>query len=597
MTTPSAPSDSTSDLKSSSSANELLATLFDLGREVTSVLQLHELLEKLPQLIARVTPFTVFAVYLVDERQGDLRIAYAVGYPEEVVRSFRLSVGQGVVGTAVAEQRPIRVGDVTTDPRYMGVVQNIQSGLAVPLQHMGKVIGALNLLSDRREAFSERDEVMLRLFGAHVAQAIVNARLFESELEYAATLTTLAEIGREMSAILDFDELLTRVAHLVKRVVAYRTFGIALLDQESGMLEMKIAISYGDAKAVTSVKLGEGLMGYAALHKEPVLAPDVSKDSRYINAVSDVRSELVIPLLLKDRCLGVFDLESPELNAFSIKHLELLTLLAAQAAVAIENARLYEDIRHNEVRLEKEVRFAQRVQMALLPQELPKKLKGVDVAWHFDPARELGGDIYEFLSPEPNSLVVAVGDVSGKGVPAALYSSFVGEVVRGRTYRRRFTPELRSPAAVLMSLDRILHERGLEEYYCTLCYAVFDLKQRVVTLANSGLPYPVHVSGNKAGQIELPGVPLGSFGMSTYDEISIDLKPGDVIAFCSDGISETFNAAGEEFGSARVVETVREHKDKAAKEIVDAVFGAMREFRGEAKQTDDQTVVVVKLTH
>jgi sigma-B regulation protein RsbU (phosphoserine phosphatase) len=597
MTTPSVPSDVPSSAQTSSSDNELLATLFDLGREVTSVLQLHELLEKIPQLIARVTPFTVFAVYLLDERKGDLRIAYAVGYPDDVVRTFRLRVGQGVVGAAVAEQRPIRIGDVTTDPRYKGVVQDVQSGLAVPLQHMGKVIGALNLLSDRKEAFTERDEVTLRLFGAHVAQAIVNARLFESELEYAETVTTLAEIGREMSAILDLDELLTRVAHLVKRVVAYRTFGIALLDEDSRMLEMKIAISYGDAKAVSSVKLGEGLMGYAALHKEPVLVPDVSKDSRYINAVSDVRSELVIPLLHKDRCVGVFDLESPELNAFSNKHLELLTLLAAQAAVAIENARLYEDIRRNEVRLEKEVRFAQRVQMALLPQELPKKLKGVDVAWHFDPARELGGDIYEFLSPEPNTLVVAVGDVSGKGVPAALYSSFVGEVVRGRTYRRRFMPERSSPSAVLMSLDRILHERGLEEYYCTLCYAVFDLKRRVVTMANSGLPYPVFVSGKKAAQIELPGVPIGSFGRSSYDEIAIDLKPGDVIVFCSDGISETFSESGEEFGSPRVVAVAREHKDKPAKEIVEAVFGAMRQFRGNADQTDDQTVVVVKLTH
>jgi sigma-B regulation protein RsbU (phosphoserine phosphatase) len=595
MTIPSAPSDSLSDAQTSSSDAELLATVFDLAREATSVLHLHELLERIPQLITRVTPFTVFAVYLLDERQGDLRIAYAMGYPEDVVRSFRLRVGQGFVGTAVAEQRPIRVGDVTNDDRYMGVVPNVQSALAVPLQHMGKIIGALNLLSDKRDAFTERDEVMLRLFAAHIAQAIVNARLFESELEYAATLETLAEIGREMSAILDLNELLTRVAHLVKRVVGYRTFGIALLDENSGMLEMKIAISYGDAHAVASVRLGEGLMGHAALYKEPVLVPDVSKDSRYINAVSDVRSELVIPLLLKDRCIGVFDLESPELNAFSTKHVELLTLLASQAAVAIENARLYEDIRHNEVRLEKEVRFAQRVQMALLPQELPKKLKGVDVAWHFDPARELGGDIYEFLSPEPNTLVVAVGDVSGKGVPAALYSSFVGEVVRGRTYRRRFMPERSSPAAVLMSLDRILHERGLEEYYCTLCYAVFDLKQRVVTLANSGLPYPVHVSGKRAGQIELPGVPLGSFGVSTYDEISIHLKPGDIIAFCSDGISETFNGAGEEFGSARVVETVRQHKDKSAKEIVEAVFGAMRSFRGDAHQTDDQTVVVVKI--
>lgn len=577
------------------SDTELLATLFDLNREVASVLNLEELLEKIPQLISRLTPFTVFSVYLLDERRGNLRIAYAVGYPDDVVKNFRLEVGQGVVGIAVAEQRAILVGDVSTEPRWMNVVENVQSGLAVPLRHQGKVLGALNLLSDRKDAFTERDEVILRHFAAQVAQAIVNARLFESEHEYARTLETLAEIGREMSAILDLDELLTRLAHLVKRLIDYRTFGIALWNDEIEMLEMKIAISYGDGHALGPVRLGEGLMGYAALHKEPVLVPDVSKDDRYINAVSDVRSELVIPLLLKDRCLGVFDLESPELDAFSKKHVELLTLLASQAAVAIENARLYESLRDNEIRLEKEVRFAQRVQMALLPQELPKRLKGVDVAWHFDPARELGGDIYEFLSPEPNTLVVAVGDVSGKGVPAALYSSFVGEVVRGRTFRRRFTPEFASPAALLTSLNRILHERQLEEYYCTLCYAAFDLKRQSVRVANSGLPYPIHISGGVARQVELPGVPLGSFGSSTYEEVTIDLSPGDVFVFFSDGISETFNEAGEEFGYERIVASITPHLQKPAKDIVGAVFGAMQAFRGDALQGDDQTVVVVRI--
>jgi sigma-B regulation protein RsbU (phosphoserine phosphatase) len=587
--------DSVRDVESPVSDTELLATLYELGREVTSVLDLDELLEKIPQLISRLTTFTVFSVYLLDERRGDLHIAYAVGYPEDVVKNFRLQVGEGVVGTAVAEQRPILVSDVTAEPRWRGVVENVASGLAVPLRHKGKVLGALNLLSDQKNAFTERDVEMLRQFGAHVAQAIVNARLFEAQHEYSATLETLAEIGREMSAILDLDALLTRVAHLVKRLISYRTFGIALLNETTGMLDLKTAISYGDAQAMAPVKLGEGLIGYAALHKEYVLVPDVSKDSRYINAVSDVRSELVIPLLVKDRCIGVFDLESPELDAFSKKHVELLTLLASQAAVAIENARLYEALRDNEVRLEKEVRFAQRVQMALLPQELPKKLKGVDVAWHFDPARELGGDIYEFLSPEPNVLVVAVGDVSGKGVPAALYSSFVGEVVRGRTFRRRFTPERSSPAAVLTSLNRILHERGLEEYFCTLCYALFDLKRRTVTLANSGLPYPVYVSGDTSQPMVQGGLPLGSFASSTYDELTVDLKAGDVFVFASDGISETFNAAGEEFGGDRVRATATEHRDKPAKEIVDAIFGAMRAFRGEAEQTDDQTVVVVKI--
>src|SRR4029077_10917105 len=136
-------------------------------------------------------------------------------------------------------------------------------------------------------------------------------------------------------------------------------------------LEIKTAVRYGEKVELPRVKLGSGLIGYAALHKEGVLAPDVALDPRYIRVVPDVRSELVIPLLLQDRCIGVFDLESPELDAFNKNHVEILTLLASQAAVAIENARLYETIRANEDRLEKEIRFAQRVQAALLPVELP----------------------------------------------------------------------------------------------------------------------------------------------------------------------------------------------------------------------------------
>src|SRR5262249_60706747 len=151
-------------------------------------------------------------------------------------------------------------------------------------------------------------------------------------------------------------------------------------------------VRYGDKVTLPRVRLGSGLVGYAALHREPVNVPDVSADARYIKVVDDAKSELVIPLLLKDRCIGVFDLESPELDAFTTMHVQILTLLASQAAVAIENARLYETIRTNEDRLEREIRFAQRVQSALLPVALPKRMKNVDFAAPFVPARELGGD-------------------------------------------------------------------------------------------------------------------------------------------------------------------------------------------------------------
>jgi hypothetical protein len=167
--------------------------------------------------------------------------------------------------------------------------------------------------------------------------------------------------------------------------------------------------------------------------------------------------------------------------------------------------------------------------MALLPTQLPKRLKGVDVAAQFAPARELGGDFHDFLMPESNTLIVALGDVSGKGVPAALYSVFAGELVRGRTFRRRFMPERSTPAAVLSSINTILHERQLEEYYCTMCYAVFDMKKHVVTIANSALPYPVHVTGGEVSLIELPG--LRRVG-------SDERRPGGIHPAAADGRGE-----------------------------------------------------------
>ncbi|NOT26545.1 MAG: GAF domain-containing protein [Acidobacteria bacterium] len=560
-----------------------------------SVLDLEELLAKIPQLIARLTRFNAFSVYLLDEARQELTIAYAVGYPEGVTGTLRLQVGQGVVGAAVEEGRPILVNDIRLEPRYQGPLRNMLSQLAVPMRRKGKVIGALNLLNEVAGAFTTQDEALLRQFAAHVAVAIENARLFKSERQYVDTLETLAEIGREMSSILDLDVLLTRIASLTKRLIDYRTFGILLLNEATQNLEMKFAVRYGEDATSKSVKVGKGLVGWAALHKEPVLVADVSQDSRYLHLVPDARSELVIPMLIKDRCIGVFDLESPELNAFTKEHTELLTLLASQAAVAVENARLYDEVRRREERIDKELRFAQRVQMALMPAE-PPALRRAQVAGRFEPARELGGDLHDFLVPAKDTLVVAVGDVSGKGAPAALYGAFAAELVRSRTLRRRYTPERFSVSGVLQSMNSILHERQLEEYYCTLCYALFDFTRQDLTLSNSGLPYPIRCSGEECGQIELPGVPLGSFPGITYDEITLPLHDGDLFVFCTDGIYETLNDQRVEFGTQRACDVVRAHRTESARDIVTAIFDATSDFRGSSSQDDDMTAVVVKIT-
>ena len=162
--------------------------------------------------------------------------------------------------------------------------------------------------------------------------------------------------------------------------------------------------------------------------------------------------------------------------------------------------------------------------------------------------------------------------------------------------RRRFTPDRFSVSGVLKAMNTILHERQLEEYYCTLCYAFFDFDRRSVTLSNSGLPYPIRCSAGACSQIELPGVPLGSFPGVEYDEITLPLQRDDVFVFCSDGIFEAVNEENVEFGASRLCDIVHHHRRESARALVDAIFDAVMSFRGNAQQNDDMTAVAVKIT-
>jgi phosphoserine phosphatase RsbU/P len=579
-----------------SSDQATLRTLFDLGRRVMSVLDLEDLLRTIPGLIERLIQFDAFAIYLLDEPRETLTIGYARGYPDGIVETIRLPVGEGMVGRAVAERRAMLINDLTLEPTYKGYVPGMQASLVVPLIYRQRVIGALNILSGQRHAFSERDLAIVRQFGVHAATALENARLYREAQGNARVFETLVEIGREASSILELDTLFTRLAPLTGRLIDHRSFAVALVNRAAGRLDIEhLSVRYGQAATLASLPLGEGLIGYAAQHGEPVLAGDVRTDARYVRVADDIRSELAVPLTYQGEVIGVLALGSPVLNAFGARDVELATILASQFAIAIQNARLYQDVTRNQVRLERELRFAQRVQAALLPQGVPSRIRGLDVAACFAPAHELGGDFHDFLDPLSNQLVVVVGDVSGKGVPAALYSAFASELVRSRTFRKRYQPGSVTPGRVLDIVNTILQQRQLEEYYCTLCYTLFDVKRRTATVANSGLPYPLRWSGGQVTPIEQAGVPLGAFPGISYDETTIGYEKGDVFVFCSDGVFEAMNAASEEFTAHRLAAVITEHHEASAAVIADAIFDAVSAFRGSAPQNDDMTAVVVRI--
>jgi sigma-B regulation protein RsbU (phosphoserine phosphatase) len=393
---------------------------------------------------------------------------------------------------------------------------------------------------------------VLRQFGANVAVAIENARLLEHERQYTSTLETLAEVARDFGSILNLDELLTRLASVTRRIVDYRTFGILLVNDATQELELKTAVRYGDQRVPTHVKIGDGLVGYAALHKEPVLVPDVSADPRYIRVVEDIRSELVIPLMLKDRCIGVFDLESPELDAFKKSDVEILTLLASQAAVAIENAGCMRTIRTNEIRLENPLRAAGAggAPADRAAQTAEGRRRGRQV--RTPTSSEATYDFSHRATIARARRRRRLGQGSG-GVVA-----LCGRAGAVSHFRRRYTSERSSPAGVLASMNTILRApaRAVTARFATR----FDLKRRSVTIANS-----VTVSGALQRQTRpdrASGCPLSVRGCARRSVIRPRRRRR--LRLLHGRVFETTDARGQEFGVERLTEVVLQARKQTA---------------------------------
>jgi sigma-B regulation protein RsbU (phosphoserine phosphatase) len=419
--------------------------------------------------------------------------------------------------------------------------------------------------------------------------AIENARLFERVQAQAATLLLLNEVGREASAILDVEVLLRRAAEIVKRVIDYQIMSILLWDPASKLFLQRLAVKYGQSvQGKLRVAPTEGLIGRAATTRQPVNVPEVTKDASYIMVNPETHSELAIPMIYKSNVIGVLDLESPQANYFTADHVQTLSILAAQLAVSLENARLYERVARDEARMERELLAAQRIQGALL-RPVPSDDYGLDMAARILSAREVCGDMYDFLRYGPTRLGFALGDVSGKGSAAALYGAVAIGILRSMAPQKLF------PAELLAQLNQMICERRIEGRFMTMCFATWGKTTRKLRVANAGQTQPLLLRGGRCEQLNLVGFPLGFFDNVTYEEWSVILDPGDILLFHSDGLSEANDAQGRQFGVPRLAALMETHGGLSAGELADRLIDEVNEFTGGAPLQDDRTVVVMKV--
>ena len=566
---------------------DLLDFLLEVSDTTASTLDLHQVLDHVADVIHRVIGFDLFAILLYSDRSKHLKVRYSIGHRDELVRTLAIKLGEGLVGAAAESRRPVNVGDVRADARYLNALDAVRSELAVPMIARGRLVGVIDLETTRPEAYGKREEALLSLIASRVASAVDNARLYKRVEQNHKTLKVLTQLTKEFSSILDLDTLLQKIASGVRSLVQYDGFSVLLVDEGEQVLKNRFSMRF-DERKTEDIPLSRGVTGAAVRARHAIRVADTATDERYIETASGIRSEVAVPLIVNDRVIGVMDIESERVNFFTEEHSRTLGLLAPQVAASIENARLYEEVASRQARMEQDLIAARRVQSLLLPQEAPE-IHGLEIGMGMRPAREVTGDIYDVFEIEEKVALIAFGDSSGKGAAAALYGAMVSGLLRSLAYRRL------SPCKMMKVLNDRLCERRVDGQYVTLLLVRWDANTKILTFASAGGGLPLLMRDGEVTRLHLEGVPLGLLENRDYEDITHAVKKGDKIGLFSDGFEDQADLEGTPFGQTELARYFKKFSKIAPGLIFEKMLAQLDIYRSTVPIHDDQSALILKV--
>src|SRR5256712_4811406 len=413
-------------------------------------------------------------------------------------------------------------------------------------------------------------------------------------------LRMLLDITKTISRSLDLDEVLNLVMDTLDSLIPYDAAGIYLVKcsaplaewegqlDETCVFHTQAVRGYDiDDLQELHLKMGEGLIGHVAVTGKPYVSNDVRSDRRYINARSRTHSEMVAPIISNNEVIGVFDLESDELNAYSNDDLEVLLLLASQVAIIIEKVMLHEQMIEKQ-RLETQLEVARQVQLELFPARDPQ-LPGFDISAYNFPTEEVSGDYYDWVKIYEDQIGIVIADVSGKGVPAALLMAFLRASLRAATHIGY------APHISMSKVNYLLWESIERNQFVTAFYGLLDASNRTLAYTNAGHnpPLLMDAEGN-ARFIDRGGVPLGMFRDTRYYEYYLTIEPGQLLLLYTDGVTEANNPDGQEYGTDRLVRALKDGRHLSARALIDFIQHDVLEWTAGLGATDDITFFVIK---
>jgi phosphoserine phosphatase RsbU/P len=588
---------------------------------LSSRLDLQEILDLANQELVRLFWADHIGTILFDE-DGQSGVVVSE-YPATGIVGVRLPiVGNPMTEEALLTRRPVCVTSVETDPRAATVREDLMrigvvSLMIVPLVSRGYVIGSIGLDSFHKpRVFTEDEQDLFLTVAATIASAIENARLFAAEQAARRTADTLREVARVLSSSFDTREVLQLILRELRHMIAYDTASIMLLERD--MLRIAAHSGWGAELDIQVPHLQFDVRGGAwlvARRRAPVIIPDTASSPDWLPEPRErgarIRSWLGVPLIAKGVVLGVLNIDAHTPHRFSPRDAETAQAFADQAAVALENAQLYEE---SVTRVEQELEIARSIQSNLFPRALPQ-LPGLALDARCLPARETGGDFFDFVTlgagddngREPDAtdddrqpgahkgaplLAIIVGDASGKSVPGAMLMAIARSIARSEA-RNHHTPEV-----VMRETNRWIAEDVPRRSFVALCYATLDPVKRRLALSNGGQLAPLRRRPNgEVEYLEAPGptLPLGIMSDTPYAAREFALDPGDLLVFYTDGIVEAKNTDRQLFGFERLEALIHTHGDLPPSELIDLVLHNLADFMGAAPQHDDMTIVVLRV--
>jgi sigma-B regulation protein RsbU (phosphoserine phosphatase) len=464
------------------------------------------------------------------------------------------------------------------------------------LAREGRAVGVMTLESTTPGAFTDEQGQLLSELSNQLAVALEHARLYDELRQRTREMRTLIEIGHEITAILDLDRLLNHIAPLLDRVIDYEYLLVGLIDEESDEFVWHVEEGYGveRSKRASRTPIHEGIVSRTVRERRTQIVGDVSSDPDYY--VNDSwrdhgqRSEIAVPLLYEERVIGVIALESNRLNAFSESDARLIESVANHLSIAIINARLYAEHVERERHLEREILMARDVQRAMIPESSPP-VRGFEIAARLEPALNLSGDFYDYVPLSENRLGLMIGDVSGKGVRAAMGMAAARSILRSVARRGH------GPARVVRDANLRLHRDLGRQLLLTLVYGLLDTETRTFQYCNAGhnAPYHIRASG-KWRALKAGGLLMGVFDKQQYKSETLHLERGDLLFFYTDGLIEAHTPQPNriEFGETRVIDLLLRHRHLRAQALIEVVLREFSAFTAGAHQHDDLTMLVLK---